>query len=428
MSECSILLDYAVSFTAVDPTSTASTAHLRNLGVVVKPPTTPADAVITQAIGDLVTPAVITLSGFFAEGVILDANFATDLDILGVLAPYTVLAAAPASTVAELWAAEISLITDISATAVGSTIEVRAADLATDVTITLLTVDDTGALPIPDQIVEVTDSEDLANYTENRDVIGAFDGGLTKVYLVIAADAASIPALILDKECMFFTVYGSTDYLVAEYETLFASWKGNKAVSTSVQSEGAALAIEQGWTVFFEDTSIPTEARAYYGIFSFGSLLSSNGWRNQQYIPIQPANGLPVDSLGLANSLFDDRLSFYLTDVEQGTRLSFFVNGGASITKNYVEEELKINMQSTMLQYLSGTQPFNLLVNRKQLEQVGQTIIDDYIDLGYLDPDGTNILIITESQEAFKVFGNLTTKTSEALWRVDIDASQSVGV
>src|SRR5690606_7461383 len=64
--------------------------------------------------------------------------------------------------------------------------------------------------------------------------------------------------------------------------------------------------------------------------FAFGKLLSNQvDWLNQQFIEM-PFDD-QVTMLGQANTFFDDRISFVLSDDEFSTRLAMFVAGGKAI-------------------------------------------------------------------------------------------------
>jgi len=274
-------------------------------------------------------------------------------------------------------------------------------------------------------VIMVSDPHELQYLTdEYADIQAAFDGGLSRVYLALVEDGADLPALIAGTECDHFTVYGSLDFTPAELAIAFATWEGVKGWTTIDKVQGAIDAAQVNQCVFIENTLIAEDSRAYFGIFAFANLLSSNSWRNQQYIPISPTLGNPVELLGDAEALFDDRLSFYLTDEEQGTRLAFFVAGGKSITTPYITREIQVVMQTDMLNFLAANQPMNIETNRRLLTQIGNNVIADYLDDGLLDPDGVNAIVITKSNEAFIVDGELETTEAEALWRVKIDALQ----
>ncbi len=421
------LLNYAVSFTEIFPTSAASLAFLHQIGVVVKPSVTAPDVVLTgTGIGDATIPAVLTLSGLYRPGDILDATFESDVPFIGQ-APLTILEHTTAEDAAILWADYIKGIDQLTAVAVGETVEVRA--FAPGVNVTVSAPVYTPTLdPVEPYIAVITSQEQLPYYTDQwAEIGGAFDGGMNRVYLIVADDILGVPALLVDKECEFYTVYGSSDYLPDEYMTAFANWQGVKGFTTIDEVTGAVQAADFKQNVFYEDTLIISESTAYFGLYSFGSLLSGATWRNQQYIPVSAEAGTPVLELGTAELLFDERLSFYLTDEEQGTRLAFFVAGGVSITTPYINEEIKVVMQSRMLNFLSANQPMNIERNRRLLEQVGQKVIDQYLEAGLLDPAGENSITITQSNELFIVDGVMETTEAVALWRVQIDAIQQTG-
>lgn len=423
-----VLLNYAVSFTEILGTQSASTAFLHQLGVVCKPSTVPT-AVVIEGTGEGTTtvPAILTLTGLFQAGDVVDALFTSD-SAPNQQAPLTITETMGASDVAILWADLIKGIDQLTARAVGNTVEIRAFNGGVNVLVENATYTPVGT-PFEAGIITVTDPEQLQYYTDQfADIQGAFDAGLTRVYLVLVDDILDAPALLLDKECDFYTVYGSLDFTADEYIIAFAGWQGVKGFTTIDEVTGALYAVEPKQCVFYEDTlSLPT-MRAYYGLYAFGSLLSAGSWANQQYIPVVTINGSPAEDLGTAELLFDERLSFYLNDEEQGTRLAFFVAGGLSITTPYINEELKVVMQSNMLNFMSTNQPMNIETNRLLLEQRGKKIINQYVGDGLLDPDGVNTLTITKGDEVFIVDGEMETTEAVALWRVDIDAKQNTGV
>lgn len=421
-----VLLNYAVAFNQVLPVGAASTAFLNQLGVVAKPAADiRAVALDGSGLGTTTEPAILQLSGLYLTGDIIDATFESDVPFIGQ-APLTMTEDTTAADAAILWADLIKGIDQLTAVADGEQVLVYAFNGGIDVTVTAPTFTDGGALFTPS--VEVITDPDAIKYYTDADIAGAFDGGLTRIYLILAEDAAEIPALIDAQECEFYTVYGSIDFTGSEYEAAFSTWEGVRAWTSNDEASAATWAAELRTCIFYEDTIVIGEVKDYFGLFAFGNLLASAQWRNQQYIGITAANGNPVAELGKANLLFDERVSFYLTDEEQGTRLAFFVAGGQTITTPYINMELQVTMQSKMLTFISANQPLNIETNRRLLEQVGQRVIDDYLDNGLLDPSGENVIVITTSNELFIVTGNMETTEATALWRVEIDAINQVGL
>ena len=204
-----VLLNYAVSFNQIASTNAANLAFLHQLGIVTKPAAAaPTVTVTAPGEGTTTVPAVIELTGLFQAGDIVDATFTDDLLVVNQV-PYTVLETMSASDVAVQWAALIDGLATMSAEAVGSTIEVVALAPSITVEITAPIYTPIGA-PFEPSIITVTDPEELAYYTDKgAEISGAFDGGLTRIYLILVESIDQVPALILEKECDFFFTYDS---------------------------------------------------------------------------------------------------------------------------------------------------------------------------------------------------------------------------
>ena len=63
-------------------------------------------------------------------------------------------------------------------------------------------------------------------------------------------------------------------------------------------------------------------------------LSNALAWRNQQYISMPLADD--VATLGDAESYFDDKISFVISDTQYSNRLGLFVAGGKAIVAPYV--------------------------------------------------------------------------------------------
>ncbi|HDM8140699.1 TPA: hypothetical protein P0E12_004989 [Vibrio harveyi] len=278
-------------------------------------------------------------------------------------------------------------------------------------------------------VVEITTPEQIALYVEDKgsqltDLESIFNGGLRKFSLALVEAGGDIDAVIKGQEGKYFTVYLGDQFALAE-NLQGLEWKGVKAATLSKDEtdKQPTVQLEKNCCVFPAAATESTSAAG--GLFAFSSLLSSSNWRNQQYIQAIGGVSQSVNVLGTAESYFENRYSFYINDDEQGTRLAFFVAGGKSITTPYIQEELHVVIQSSILSFLSTNQPFNVETSRRLLEQRANRIIVDYVEDSLLDPDGDNEVKIEKSNEAFIVKGQIYTTESEALWRVDIDAFNS---
>lgn len=271
-------------------------------------------------------------------------------------------------------------------------------------------------------ITLVTDPEELPALTAFApELKGSFDGGLSSIYLIRVQAATDIPGLVDEKEGISYSLYCHQSIPAADFFPAIPSWKGVKMAVTSTP-EDYVQAMTKGVCLFHSETTLDS----YNPLLAIGELLSSASWRNQQYIASATSTGT-VKTLGKCEALFDARISFWLQDDDNGNRLGFFVAGGKSITTPYIEKEIELTMQFEMANFITVNQPFNTAVQRASLERIGNSIIQENLDRGYLDPDGENTVKVTESPEAFIVNGNLTTSPSVALWRVKMDAYQTQG-
>lgn len=274
----------------------------------------------------------------------------------------------------------------------------------------------------PPDVTLVTDPTELTALTAFAlELQGAFDGGLNAIYLVRVQTADEIAALVDEKEGIAYTLYCHQSITAAEFFPAIPSWKGVKAAVTSSATD-YPLATQKDVCLFHAETT----PDSYNALLALGNLLSSATWRNQQYID-STSNVGTVKTLGKCEALFDDRISFWLSDDDNGNRLGFFVAGGKSITTPYIEKEIELTMQYDMANFLTVNQPFNVAVERAHLERIGNKVIQDNLDRGYLDPDGTNTVKVTPSAEAFIVNGALTTSPAVALWRIKMDSYQTQG-
>lgn len=275
----------------------------------------------------------------------------------------------------------------------------------------------------PSDITLVTDATELTGLTTHAAEIQAlFDAGLSQVYLIRVLDIAELDTMVAGMESDFYTLYCTQSFPVADFVTNSASWTGVRG-SVSNSTADSVNAAEKDFVLFGHKGAAPL---SYNPLYAFGKLLSSASWRNQQYLATSHTEGL-VDTLGMAEALFDERVSFWMTDEDYGNRLGFFVAGGKSVTTPYIAKEVELNMQFEMANWIAINQPFNTSVQRASLERIGNKVMADYVERGYLDGDAINELKVTDSEEVFVVKGNLTLAPSVAMWRMKVDAFQTQG-
>ena len=150
--------------------------------------------------------------------------------------------------------------------------------------------------------------------------------------------------------------------------------------------------------------------------YAFGKMLANVlTWANQQYISMPEDD--EVDTLGEANSLFDDKVSFVLTDTEFGNRLGLFAVGGKAIVAPYILKNLRVDLQSRALTWIAANQPQYTLKNATLLENRLQV---DIIDALYVNRNliTAGTIDVRLEQSNFVASGYIDVAEPKALWRI----------
>ncbi len=156
--------------------------------------------------------------------------------------------------------------------------------------------------------------------------------------------------------------------------------------------------------------------------YAFGALLSNAlNWRNQQYITMPVADD--VDTLGDANALFDDKISFVISDDEFGDRLGLFAQGHRAIVEPYIKRNLELDFQSAALSYISGNQPAYTKTQAALLEDELKKVIQLYIDREWIEAGTVSIIL---DQGNFVASGEINISEPKALWRVFAEMRQTL--
>lgn len=156
--------------------------------------------------------------------------------------------------------------------------------------------------------------------------------------------------------------------------------------------------------------------------FAFGKLLSNAvGWRNLQYITM-PFNDA-VTSLGVALGLFEDRVSFVINDDQYGSKLAMFAAGGKAIVCPYIVKNLRVDLQSASLSWISGNQPQYTLKEASLLEtRLQEDVINSYIAQKEIV---SGSILITLVNENFVATGSIRVAEPKALWRSENELIQT---
>jgi hypothetical protein len=206
---------------------------------------------------------------------------------------------------------------------------------------------------------------------------------------------------------------GGTGLLVGTFE-------GVVGVASDDQTFLAAQAAIANRCAFYAESS----NLAKNMFFAFGSLLANAlNWKNQQFITMPFADD--VETLGDAESFFDDRISFVISDDEFSNRLAFFAAGGKAIAAPYIKRNLQVDMQSAALSYIASNQPGYTKTAAALLEDELQKVIDLYVNppRAWLEAGEVEVDLVEDN---FVASGNINIAEPKALWRVFAEMRQTL--
>lgn len=255
--------------------------------------------------------------------------------------------------------------------------------------------------------------------TAAAEVQKLFDAGMSKVYL-LPADDLDLATFLEGHESDFYTILITSDFADADVtaDLDVGAFTGVVGVSSTDDSFLATQAAISNRAAFH--TSSTNKAKNM--MFAFGKLLSNSlNWRNQQYISMPLADD--VGTLGDANSLFDDRISFVISDDEFSNRLAFFGCGGKAIVAPYIIKNLQIDMQSKALSYISGNQPGYTKTQAALLEDELKKVIDEYIDSDWIEAGVVEVELVEDN---FVASGDINVAEPKALWRIFAEMRQTL--
>lgn len=430
-----ILLDYFFKITAINPTPAASTAFLRQVCVVAKPKTGQEGNVgqlfactsFTQVQARTDNPDIEQLfSAGMSKVYVLLAN---DLDLAAMLDEhgqefFTLLVARGTGGFTD---------DDIDE---GGTAGTAASITVGDLTFTAPVGADGNDFSI-ELLDQVDAGEEVVHYDAGKisiliestvstaqQIKDAFDDSVTMQGLGILCEIADGEEASAQTAAAEDDFTGGADGSGAELDIGdFVGVVGVASDDTEFLSDQAAI---EKRCAFYEAGTVNAKNMMY----AFGKLLSNTlDWKNQQYVSMPLADD--VDLLGDAEALFDDKISFVISDDEFSKRLALFCAGGKAITAAYILRNLEIDLQSKGLQYVSANQPAYTLTQASLLENELQKVIDGdgleggnpgYVGKGWITEGSVDV---TLEEDNFVAAARIAVPTPRALWRIDGQLTQS---
>lgn len=267
---------------------------------------------------------------------------------------------------------------------------------------------DTGSLTLATSLAAAQALVDSA--AAKAEIAQLFSGGLSRCYVLTSADL-DIADAIEGHESDFFTILVTSDYSDANITAAdFGDFKGIVGVSSTDDTFLAVQAVIENRCAFH----VASANKAKNMFFAFGKMLSNSlGWLNQQYITMPFADD--VSTLGAANALFDDKISFVISDSEFGSRLSLLAAGGKAIVAPYIVKNLEIDIQSSALQYISGNMPSYTNTQAALLEDELSKVMESYIARQFIEAGTVDIKL---EQDNFVASGYINIAEPKAMWRI----------
>lgn len=411
-----ILLDYFFPITAISPTPSASTAFLKQVCVVANPNGGGVDGNLTLCTSKA---AVAVVTDNDEADQLFDAGmgrvYVLQLDSLDDLADSIEGHESDFNT--------ILISSDFADSDVGATVAaVKASLKIQDITYTAKTAGTAGNSITINYNSGGTAGSEVVGVSGSAITVTMQDGVSTAAQIVTAI-TNSVPAIALvdlvadsgdtaDVQAVFGSAVNLENGAAATAggDLDLGDFTGVVGVSSADDTFLAAQAAIENRCAFH--TTSGNKAQNMF--YAFGSLLSNAlHWLNQQYITMPLADD--VETLGDSTALFDDKISFVISDDEFGERLALFACGGKAIVAPYIVKNLQIDMQSSALTYISGNQPAYTKVQAALLEDELQKVLNEYIADQEIEAGTVDVLL---EEDNFVASSNINISEPKAMWRV----------
>ncbi len=414
-----ILLDYVFPISVVETTPEASTAFLKQVCVVANPKAGQEGNVGTIYECDTMTEVAARTDNTNAQQ-LFNAGMSK---VFVLLADDLDMAEALVAGAGEFWTVLVSDDFGDGDIGAGGDAAVAATKHIQDVTYTAVTAGTAGNSITVAYADTNTGGAAAASVTGSAIVVSIESGVTTAATIVTAiGDSVSVSALVT----AVADVGDTSDPQVTVSPTALTggtaatgagtfdvgAFDGVVGYSTDDADTAQEFGAQENQCGFFVDSDNGAKSMFY----AFGSLLANQvTWANQQYISMPVDDG--VDTLGAATSLFDDKVSFVIHDTEFGNRLALFVAGGKAIVAPYIGKNIRLDLQSKTLSWITANQPSYTLTEAALLEQRLQ---EDILNLRYIETKLVEAAVIEVKllQSNFVASGFIDISEPKALWRM----------
>jgi hypothetical protein len=419
-----ILLDYIFKVSSITPTPAASTAFLKQVALVCKPNGGGTAGNVTACTSSTTVAAVTDnteADRLFAAGmakVYIIQN--DDLDLADILDEHG----------SKFFTVLISSDFDDEDVGPVDVAEVKSYLKVEDI---LYTSKLTG-----------TDGDDIAiTYNDNRDDGGAvvtvtvhaivvdMEANVTTATTIANAIAASSAANALVSATVdvgdgavaqhghtIANLANGVDEVIGEGLIDVGTFKGVIGLQSQDEEFAGSYAVTENYSAWLSNTANKAKNMCY----AFGKLLSNAlNWANQQYISMPLSDD--IETFGDAETLFDEKISFVITDDQYANRLALFAVGGKAIVAPYITRNLQIDLQSAALSFISGNQPAYTKKNATLLENELKDVIQSYIDRQWIEAGTVEVKL---EQDNFVASGFINIAEPKALWRVFAEMRQTL--
>ena len=232
-------------------------------------------------------------------------------------------------------------------------------------------------------------------------VDGLFDGGMNKVSYIKLINA-DVSSLSLNDE--YFTILFSGFSEVEIEDKDLGAFDGVIGYEIDDEDDGIEINTCKMYNTLKDGYTIG---------YIFGVALSSVNWRNFQYNPTNK-DVYFVGDLGIANALYDNKISAFGKDDVVGIRLVSFFIGGESFSKPYVEKEIVINLQTNNINQLSQELSYNLQDTGIVRSFNANYIQKFYVDTGLIEDFDYSVDLTTDNN----FISDLDIKPVVAVWKI----------